>query len=538
MTNSGSSNKTRDVLSTTSLSMIRMIWKQKWLLLSVWLMVSILTVAAVRRLRPTYRAEAVVLVESQKIPEHYVSSTVNTEVQDQLATLSQRILSFSQLERIIDDLSLYRQDRNGVTDEQLAERMRKDTTVKLERGWAGNRPGAFRITYVGTNPTEVAHVVNRLCTLFVGENLRSREVQAAGTEEFMLAQLAEARKNLDQLEARVSQYKLSHNGELPEQEQSLVGTLAQLRTALDVSRDNLNRAQDAKATLENNLSMTEITRKAMEKSMAERSQAEAAPLPPPRPQSEILQERYAAMLKRYSADHPDVRALRRAVQAAIDEERSSGQHSASVAPQVKPEVKVAAANTLELDQTRERVRELKSQIAQTEKDFATRKAEQESVLRDISAYQDRLARVPIREQEMAQLMRDYENSKNNYRMLLDKKLSAEMATQMERGQKSELFSILEPARPPTTPISPNRLLLYSGGCLFGLALGIGLSLLLESRKSVFLGEWELPEGVVVLGRLPVVEIHRAVGVDSKKPGFWKRRRLRTQTWAPSAQPLQ
>jgi hypothetical protein len=139
---------------------------------------------------------------------------------------------------------------------------------------------------------------------------------------------------------------------------------------------------------------------------------------------------------------------------------------------------------------------------------------------------------------MARLLRDHENSRSNYQMLLDKKLAAVMATEMERRQKSERFTILDPARPPTKPISPNRPLLYAVGCLFGLALGVGLTLLLESRKPVFLGEWELPEGVNVLGRLPVVEILPIAAGESQKPGFWRRLRLRAQTWATAAQPLQ
>jgi uncharacterized protein involved in exopolysaccharide biosynthesis len=305
--------------------------------------------------------------------------------------------------------------------------------------------------------------------------------------------------------------------------------LAQLRSILDASRDNLNRAQTTKVTLENTLSMTEITLHAEEKSLAERAPADAAPSLRQKPQSEVLRERYAIMLKRYSPDHPDAQALRRSIEAAIEEERTSTQQHTTVSPaQNKPEATVAASNQLQLEQTRERVRMLKTQIALADQELATRKAEQDKVLGEISASQYSLGRLPLREQEMAQLLRDYENSKNNYRMLLDKKLSAEMAAEMERRQKSERFTILDPARPPLRPISPNRPLLYAGGCLLGLALGVGLTLLLEWRKAVFLGEWELPGGILVLGRLPVVEIFRVAGAESKNS---------PRTLATSARPL-
>jgi polysaccharide chain length determinant protein (PEP-CTERM system associated) len=517
MKNSGSSNRSQNVLSTSPLSITKMIWKRKWLLLVVWAFLSAATVEAVYRLPPTYRAEVVVLVDSQKSLERYVSSTVNPEVQDRLAAISERILSLSNLRKIIEESSLYPSDRNSLTAEELTDEMRKDIHIKFERGWTGNRAGAFRISYSGQDANSVAQVVNRLGVLFVDENIRTREVQAVGAEQFIMAQLAEAKKSLDQLEAKVSQYKLTHSGELPEQQQSLISTLAQLRTILDSNRDSLNRTQDSKITLENNLSMAEITRHALERSL-EQAQGETRPTPArPRLQSELLRERYASMLKRYSPNHPDAAALRRAIQAAVEEERSGAPQEVLEPAAAKTEA-TAAANALQLEQTRERIRMLKSQIAEAEKELATRSAQQDSILKEIATNQERLGRLPLREQEMAQLLRDYETSKSNYRMLLDKKLAAEMATEVERRQKSERFTILDPATTPTSPISPNRPLLYTGGALVGLGLAIGLSLLLESRRAVLLGEWELPAGVVVLGRLPVVQCSPAFRV--KGPSRW------------------
>src|SRR5205085_2548252 len=92
---------------------------------------------------------------------------------------------------------------------------------------------------------------------YVEENLRTRETEAEGTEEFIQNQLQEAKKTLDNLEAAVSKYKLEHNGELPQQQGELSATLARLQVALEANRDALNRAQQTKVTLENSLGMAE-----------------------------------------------------------------------------------------------------------------------------------------------------------------------------------------------------------------------------------------------------------------------------------------
>ena len=106
---------------------------------------------------------------------------------------------------------------------------------------------------------------------------------------------------------------------------------------------------------------------------------------------------------------------------------------------------------------------------------------------------------------MAALTRDYETSKANYRSLLDKKISAEMASEMEHSQQSERFTIADPARVPAAPVKPKRPLLFGVGSLAGLALGLILGLALELKKNVFLGEWELPPDLAVLGRISLSE---------------------------------
>src|SRR5258708_3278341 len=93
------------------LSIARVLWKHGWLIAIVAIVGSGISTAIVYKLPAIYRSEAVILVDSQKIPERYVTSTVNTEVQDRLATISQQILSTTRLLKIVDDFGLYKKER-------------------------------------------------------------------------------------------------------------------------------------------------------------------------------------------------------------------------------------------------------------------------------------------------------------------------------------------------------------------------------------------------------------------------------------------
>ena len=67
----------------------------------------------------------------------------------------------------------------------------------------------------------------------------------------------------------------------------------------------------------------------------------------------------------------------------------------------------------------------------------------------VADYQARLNQEPVREQQLSDLTRGYEQSKANYDELLKKKNESAMATSMELLQQGERFRIIDPPSLPT-----------------------------------------------------------------------------------------
>jgi uncharacterized protein involved in exopolysaccharide biosynthesis len=173
----------------------------------------------------------------------------------------------------------------------------------------------------------------------------------------------------------------------------------------------------------------------------------------------------------------------------------------------------------ELGQARERVRDIKAQVTAVSREIDMRVADERKLRSDMGGVQGRMDRLPLREQEMAQVMRDFEVSQKNYQALLGKKLSADMATDLERRQKAERFTIVDPARTPGAPFKPNRQMLYLMGFGAALLLGIAAAFGNEMRKGVLLGEWEFPPNTVILGALPRIEIRAAAPAAGGSQAF-------------------
>ena len=159
-----------------------------------------------------------------------------------------------------------------------------------------------------------------------------------------------------------------------------------------------------------------------------------------------------------------------------------------------------------LEQQRERVEKLKAQIGLIDQELSGREQEKRRIEAELGRYQGVLTKLPVNEQEMISVTRDYEVSKRAYDTLLQKSFTANTAEDLERRQKSERFTVLDVARAPDKPFQPNRPVLYGLGCFLALVMALVVGVAMEFRKNVVLGEWELPPDVWLLGRIPVIEI--------------------------------
>ena len=553
MTNKGQKDEEQESSHSGSsrLSILRTISKRKIRILLSWVFFFACAVAVVRLLPTVYLAEAVVLIDSQKIPEKFVAATVTTDLEDRIASIRQQLLSGGELKKVIDEFGLYREERKTHFEEEILDLMRKDISISLDSAMPGStggaggtgktkRPGAFRIGFQGHDPQLVMQVANRLTDLYVEQNLKTREGQASGTSEFLETQVSEAKKQLDDMEATVSTYKLKHNGELPQQEHAISDTLTRLQTELEVNRDATNRAYQTKLIQESSVSAMEATLSAQTHSSEQALRQEGTggysvtvnPAAPRTKQSEAMEDQLALLLGRYTESHPEIIRLRNAIaQAKHAEEQRQKPNSEPASPSPDPAGKATVskppANPFpeppEFARTREQIAVLKAQISGADTELENRKLEQQRILRDLNLYQRRIERLPVREQEMAQITRDYEISKENYKSLLDKKMAADMSLDMEQRQQSERFVVLDRAQLPEKPIQPNRPLLYAAGSGVSLLLALLVGFGTELRKNVLLGEWELPTGTNILARLPIIDVQGGSRTKQSKGWFGRKK---------------
>jgi polysaccharide chain length determinant protein (PEP-CTERM system associated) len=467
--------------------MLRLAWRRAWLILLFLWLGSVLGVAVSRALPNRYQSTTVIMLVRQRVPDSYVKTTVTQPIEDRLASLQEQILSRSRLERIILDLNLYDALRLTLPMEDVVQRMRENIKVKMEG------KDSFRVTYDSHDARTAQKTTERLASLFIEENLRDRENVAEDTNQFLDSQLEDAKRRLLEHEQKLEDYKRRYGGELPSQVATNLQAVQSAQAQLLAIAESSDRARERRLLLE---------RQVVDLQLPDPSTI-AATAPPPtadgttpgeslEQQLQNAKSRLQALLTRDKPDHPDVRAMQRMIRDLEAKISVEGVTPAG-ATQERPAPPAERIRQQRLEEMKAQIELIDRQIAQ--------KQEQDRQLRSVIAdYQAKLEAVPKRESDLVELTRDYTTLQTSYQDLLKKREDSKIAANLERRNIGEQFKVLDPARVPERPFSPNRLLINAGGAAAGLALGVLLTAFLEYRDSTFRSD----EEVLRLCQLPVL----------------------------------
>jgi succinoglycan biosynthesis transport protein ExoP len=445
----------------------------------------------------TYRSGTLILVEQPSVPEKYVVSNIDSDIQHQLDSITEQILSRTRLVRIIDNLGLYAQDRKHKSADDLVETMRKDIEIELSHG-DDRKLSAFDIYYASRDPKMAQAATAELANLFITENLEQRQERSENTTKFLGDQLDQARAKLAAQEAKLRVFKDQHLGELPNQTQSNLQILSGIQNQMQTNQDSLNRAKQQNTYLESLINQY----RAMDHGS---KPVEGGPVGLAEIDKELdqLKAQLADLTSHYTDKHPDVRKTKEQIARTEQmRERVVGDMK-SRANDAVPE----PASATSLDPKSAPILDLESQLKANRLEIANREAEIKDEQNKISQYQGRLNMAPVMEQQFADITRDYDQSKTDYEALLAKKNQSEMSTDLEKSQQGEHFRMLDPPNLPVRPYKPNRLMLCGAGLAVGLVLGGGFAFGQEKLSGKIYSEREIKKFVPydVIAEIPPIE---------------------------------
>jgi uncharacterized protein involved in exopolysaccharide biosynthesis len=515
------------------------------------LVVLVVAILVARLLPAIYQSSSTILIEEQQIPQEFVRSTVTGFAEQRIQSLTQQILSRVKLWTIIQQFNLYPELRNKLTQEEILEKMRENIkleTISAELGGKKRRQSgqseatiAFSIAYRGKDPGTVQKVSGTLASLYLEQNLKTREAQAQSTTQFLEAELRELAERIKGLGQKITAFKEKHEGLLPDQQSFNRSQVDRLEMEIKQLDNNIRNAEERKTYLEGQLATVSpdisFTGAAGEQTMSPSARLKA------------LELSLTDLRSKFSPDHPDIRKVMREIAelkklggttggSAIERRKKLTQLKAELAEKQgkysdqHPEVKKLMNEIALLEQEPRSVPgpqmatgaenptyiNLSTQIQGAASDIGAFRKQQADLKEKLELYRTRLEEAPKVEQEYLALMRDYQNASSKHQEVMNKILEARISEGMEEHQKGEKFTLIDPASYPQKPVSPNRGLILFAGVIMSLGAGFGTVALAEYLDHSVKSSDELARltGLPVLGSIIRIQTQEDILMERRK----------------------
>jgi protein tyrosine kinase modulator len=454
--------------------------RRKWAF-AVPLLVVFLVAAATALLLPAkYRSSATILIEDQEIPTSFVMATVTSYAEQRLQQINQRIMSTARLLEIIDQFDLYKKMRAERTIEEVVDQMRKDVKLKQisaeikdpRTGRATEATIAFTLSYEGKDPPAVVQrVANKLVSLYLKENIEVRERQTADASQFLADEMKKVQAELAQVEVKLARFKEAHINELPELLQVNIQSLQSVQRNVERLEEQMRSTKEREGYLQTQLASISP--------FAENSD---------RHRLQQLETQLVSLQTHFSDEHPDVIKAKTEIKA--------------LKAKMKPGAGNKSPNPEEPDNPAYVT--LASQLASTQSEIVSIGNQIKDAQRQIKKYGARIENTPVVERDYKEMTMKQGNLQAKFNDLMAKHMEAKVAHGLEKEQKGERFTLIDPPRLPEKPFKPNRTAILIIGAVLGLGAGVGWAALREfTDPSVHSGDkLSLNTGLPVLGPVP------------------------------------
>jgi len=493
-------------------------------------------------LPPVYLSEATILVEEQQIPTEFVRSSITSYVEERLELIKQKIMSRSNLIAITKRLNLYPDLENKYTTEQILKKMKNDINMEtIDATIRNKRTGrlnlatiAFKLSFQGRNPVTVQKATNLLASLYIQEDIKTREKLASATSNFLNQELKELEKQVAFFENKISKFKEKYAGTLPGSTNVNLQAISRLEIQLDRINMNLRTQEDKKIILHGQIAtvdpllpvMTEEGKVAMN----------------PKTRLKQLRLQLLRLQATFSQKHPDVKKLKKEINE-LESQVGITDYSIVKIKQLKDlkgrlailngklgpqhpdvirlirEIKTLSVEVDKLNSEQVSLEmaenkpdnptyiNLTTQITSVEATIHSLRLEKQKIQDRLEGYQRKVEKAPSVEREYQDLIRDYDTARNKYNDINHKLMEARVSQGMDKSQKGERFTITEPAYLPKKPYKPNRLAIMLLGFVLAAGGSIGFAAIREALDHSIRTADQLHDitGLPVFSVVPLIE---------------------------------
>ncbi len=454
---------------------LRIIYERKWIIISLLFAVIIVAIVLTVRQEPTYEATCTIMVEPKATQQDIFEMTYpeKLNIQNYIEILRSHTLA---------KLTLAQLRGSGLSISKIKNPEELQTRLRVT---SVRNTDILKVSFSGKSPEEAALLANTFVDVLIESELSTARREFTEKRKFLEEQMPIVKERLERVEEDLKKFK-QETGliALPTETSQLTKELFEFDRLYGSAESEFEANKTRLAALEQKLKETQET-------LLEKISEVSSPY------ILELRQRLVGLETTYSLylvqglpeSNPKLVSLKKSI-------RETKEKLVEETRKIKDK-ELPTLDPLSFSQS------LVDDIISLRTEITAGKTRLDVLQNAIGEYEQRLGRLPAQELELIELEREREINANTYRLLMERYEEVRIA---EAGRISNV-RIIDPARPPRIPVSPNKKRNIILGIVLGIVVGFAGAFLVEyidnsikTPKDV-----ERYSNLPILGSVPMVK---------------------------------
>ena len=494
-------NESKDILNY--LQYLRIIHRHRYLFLTIAILVTTMVAVFSYRLPKKYQADSIVFIEKNVISNLVKGLAVSPDMRDHIRVLHYALSSRELISRVLTEMDSDIFTKSKSEQQAFIEGLKKRTGINV-RGQE-----LFTVSLIDKDPAFAQTYVNTLVGKYVEENTSSKREETYGANRFLSEQIDLFKKKLDAAEDVIIGFRKKNGIYFSLDEKTVLEEIKSFTMDIEELTLDLDTLKHRCKALQRQLKSLSPTTETVEMF----SSFDMFDDPTGFADQEIAEKeaQLKQLLIRYTENHPEVVILKADIEELKKRAAEEEALLASTGGEITEDSLIdSGSDNMETSSMSSMPNLVYQQVEQAMlaagAEIETLKAKKISLQKLISKREESLREIPENRKELGVLVQERDSAKHIYQELLQRMSQSEVSKQMEIGDKSATFRVVDPALFPEIPVSPNMFRMLLLALVGGLGCGFGVVFLLDLLDSSIKSPYQMEAmGIKILAHIPSID---------------------------------
>ena len=493
--------ESNDILSSY-LNYLKVIYLRRYVFLADAMLVTVLIAGYAYTIPKKYKADSTVFIEKNVIANLVRGLAVSPDIRDRIRVLRYALSSRELISRVLTEMESDIFAESKAAQQIFIDELKKRTSISV-RGQE-----LFIVSLVDEDPAFAQTYVNTLVGKYVEENISAKRDETYGANRFLNEQIDLFKNKLDIAEDAIIQFRKKSGIYFSLDEKATLTEIKNFSIKIENLDLTLDTLEPRRKALQGQLKSLSPTVETVEMFGSFDMFDDSTSV-----DDSAIMEKEAQLehlLIRYTENHPTIIILKADIELlkkraaknesilASTEDKITEDSLSGLGANMEPTGMSSMPNPV--------YQQVEQEMLSVGAEIATLKAKKRSLQQLIRKREASLREIPESRKELGVLIQKRNSVRQTYQELLKRLSQSEVSKQMEIGNKSATFRVVDPALFPETPVSPNMVNMILLAIVAGLGCGLGVVILLDLVDSTLKNPHQLEAlGVKILACIPNID---------------------------------